>query len=183
MRGAARRTRSRGTRSCIAFFRPVEDQTHTKVWSEGRAVQPPLRGRGHRDPHRTKADASPCLLQADMDFSAHVRSVSDLSAVCQRRQGRKRCSVQWVGLRPAPHTAPSSTAIPHTAQLLGVEQFVAGIAAVIYVWTCVIGLAPLAEAVRGRTDTPTSRLQALSDAEPRIRRYVLSAEQPHGLLH
>lgn len=59
MRGAARRTRSRGTRSCIAFLRPVEDQTHTKVWSEGRAVQPPHVG-GHRDSHLTKADSSPC---------------------------------------------------------------------------------------------------------------------------
>lgn len=138
MQGAARRTRSRGTRSCIAFLRPVEDQTHTKVWSEGRAVQPPshpMRG-GHRDPHRTKADSSLCLLQADMDFSA---GSCDLSAICQPcvsgDRAASRCSVQWAGLRPAPHTAPSSTAIQHAAQLLGVEHVVAGVAAVIYVWT------------------------------------------------
>jgi hypothetical protein len=45
MRGAARRARSRGTRSCIDFLRTADDQTHTKVRSEGRAVQPPHAGR------------------------------------------------------------------------------------------------------------------------------------------
>jgi hypothetical protein len=39
----------------------------------------PMRG-GHRDPHRTKADSSPWLLQADADFSAGSR---DLSEICQ----------------------------------------------------------------------------------------------------
>src|ERR1700689_934056 len=144
MRGAARRTRSRGTRSCIAFLPPVEDQTHTKVWSEGRAVQPPHAGRPSRlSPNEGRFE--PVQLHAGADFSAGSR---DLSATCQPCVSDNTAASgaqSWGSGFGQRHTPPSSTAIAHTAQLPGVEQVVAGVAAVIDIWAPAIGLVPLAK--------------------------------------
>jgi hypothetical protein len=103
MRGAARRTRSLGTRSCIAFFRPVEDQTHTKVWSEGRAVQPPHAGRLSR-PSPNEGRVERVLITSRCGFFCRAR------VICQRFVSRVSAAIPpQAVLSPAGRASASAT--------------------------------------------------------------------------